>query len=50
MKKQLLEYCFKYRKEYIYEVSQREFDCLVELVESGTITTFEELSEYGMKY
>jgi hypothetical protein len=50
MKKQLLEYCYKNQREYIYEVGQREFDCLIELVESDTITTFEQLAEYGMEY
>jgi hypothetical protein len=50
MKKQLLEYCYKNQREYIYEVGQREFYCLIELVESDTITTFEQLAEYGMAY
>jgi len=50
MKKQLLEYCYKNQREYIYEVGQREFDCLIELVESDTITTFKQLAEYGMEY
>lgn len=50
MKEQLLEYCYKHQKEYVYETGQREFYCLVELVESDTITTFKELSEYGMEY
>lgn len=46
MKEELLKYCYKNQKEYVYEVGQREFDCLIELVESGTVTTFEELSKY----
>jgi hypothetical protein len=50
MKKELLEYCYKYEKDYVYEVGQREFDCLVELVEDGTVSTFEQLAEYGMEY
>jgi len=50
MKKQLLEYCFKHKREYIYETGQREFDCLIELVESGTVTSFKELAYYGMEY
>jgi len=50
MKEQLLEYCYKNKREYIYEVGQREFDCLIALVEEGNVKTFEELSEYGMEY
>lgn len=48
--KELLEYCYKFQREYIYEVGQREFDCLINLVEEGYITTFEQLKEYGMEY
>jgi hypothetical protein len=50
MKKELLEYCYKNQKEYVYDTGQREFDCLISLVEEGNITTFEQLSEYGMDY
>ena len=50
MKDQLLSYCYKYQKEYVYEVGQREFDCLIALVEDGTIYTLEHLAEYGMDY
>ena len=52
MKKELLEYCYKYQKQWLYESgsSQREFDCLIHLVESDTITTYEELAEYGMEF
>jgi hypothetical protein len=50
MKKDLLEYCYEYQKEYVYDTSQREFDCLLELVESGTISSYKELAEYGMEY
>jgi hypothetical protein len=42
----LLEYCYKHEKEYVYDTGQREFDCLIELVKDGTISTFEQLSEY----
>jgi len=49
-KQQLLDYCYKNKREYIYEVGQREFDCLVELVDNGDIKTFKELSEYGMEF
>ena len=50
MKKELLEYCYKNQKEYVYETNQRAFDCLIELVESGRVSSFKELSEYGMEY
>jgi hypothetical protein len=50
MKKELLEYCYKYEKDYVYEVGQREFDCLIALVDDGTVSTFEQLAEYGMEY
>lgn len=50
MKKELLDYCYKYQKDYVAENNQREFDCLVALVEEGNITTFKQLAEYGMEY
>ena len=50
MKEDLLEYCYKYQKEYVFETSQREFDCLVHLVEEGDVSTFEQLADYGMEY
>ena len=50
MKEKLLEYCYKNKKEYIYDVGQREFDCLIFLVEEGSVNSFEALKEYGMDY
>jgi hypothetical protein len=50
MKKELLEYCYNYQKEYLAENGQREFDCLIALVDDGTVSTFEQLAEYGMEY
>ena len=50
LQKQLLEYCYKNKKEYVYEVGCREFDCLIALVEDNTISTFEQLADYGMDY
>lgn len=50
MRDQLLKYCYNNQKEYVYEVGQREFDCLIALVEDSTISTFEQLTEYGMEY
>lgn len=50
MKKELLEYCYKWEREYVYDVGKREFDCLIFLVEEGNVTSFEQLAEYGMDY
>lgn len=50
MKEELLKYCYKHQKAYVYDNDQLEFDCLVELIDSGTVTTFEELAKYGMEY
>lgn len=50
MKQKLLDYCYEYEMEFVHETSQREFDCLIRLVENDTITTFEQLAEHGMEY
>lgn len=50
MKDKLLEYCYKFEREYVYDVGKREFECLIALVKDDTITTFEQLKEYGMDY
>lgn len=50
MQQELLEYCYKYKREYVYDTGQREFDCLIYLVEDNSINTFEQLADYGMKY
>jgi len=47
-KAELLAACYAQEKEYVYEVDQREFDCLIYLVEDGTISTPEMLAEYGI--
>jgi hypothetical protein len=44
----LLEFCYARKREYVYQVGLREFDCLIALIEAGTVTTFEELATYGM--
>lgn len=49
MREKLLEYCYYNQKDYVHLTSQREFDCLIPLVEDGDITTFEELAIYGME-
>ena len=48
-KEKLFEYCYNNQKDYIYITSQREFDCLISLVEDGDVTTFEDLYMYGME-
>ena len=50
MKQELLEYCYRHQKEYVYDVGQREFDCLIVLVEDGDVTSYEELASYGLEY
>ena len=50
MKDKLLKYCYLFERDYVGEVGQREFDCLIALVEEGNVTTFEQLAEYGMEY
>lgn len=47
-KEELLDIVYADRKAYIAEVGVREFDCLVMLVDDGTITTVEQLKEYGV--
>ena len=50
MKKQLLELLYKNQREIYAEPDGRdEFECLVGLIEDGTINTFEELAKYGVE-
>jgi hypothetical protein len=46
MKEQLLALVYEQEEDYIEEVGQREFDCLVALIEDGTIDSVEELQKY----
>lgn len=49
MKEQLLALAYK-QQDDVYGSSQRdEFDCLIALIEDGTINTFEELAKYGVE-
>jgi len=49
MKEQLLALAYEQQDE-VYECSEREdFDCLIALIEDGTIDTFEELAKYGFE-
>lgn len=48
MKEQLLALAYKQEDEF--GSSERdEFDCLIALIENGTINTFEELAKYGVE-
>ena len=57
----LVEYCWTHRERYIrdsleprdrdrFDEAIEDFDCLVGMVEDGTVTTMEELFDYGMDY
>ncbi len=58
---ELVEYCWANRERYIrdslepmyrdrFDEAIEGFDCLVGMVEDGTVSTMEELSKYGMDY
>ena len=48
MKEQLLALAYEQQDEF--GSSERdEFDCLIALIEDGTIDTFEELARYGVE-
>jgi hypothetical protein len=50
MKEQLLKLLYENQREIYAEPDGRdEFDCLVALIEDGTISTFEALAEYGVE-
>ena len=50
MKEQLLNLLYSKRREVLAEADDPdEFECLVALVEDGTISTFEALAEYGVE-
>ena len=41
---------FAYEKKDEFDLGQREeFDCLITLIEDGTVDTFEELAKYGVE-
>lgn len=46
-KEQSLELAYSQEKEYVYDVGQREFDCLIYLIEDGTITE-DNIEQYGI--
>jgi hypothetical protein len=47
---ELIDFCYEYRTQYLerHQVNQREFDCLISLVENNDIANWEQLAEYGM--
>jgi hypothetical protein len=50
IKEQLLNLLYKNQREIYAEPDGRdEFECLVGLIEDGTISTFEELAKYGVE-
>lgn len=48
LKDKLLQLVEAQKSQYIAVEGQREYDCLVALIEDGVITTSDELSEYGI--
>ena len=54
-KEEALSYCYKHRNQYISDLyaagedGVEQFDCLIGILESGTIKP-SELPEYGMDY
>ncbi len=49
MKEQLLKLLYEKQDEVFLNSERDEFDCLVALIEDGTISTFEELAKYGVE-
>jgi hypothetical protein len=49
MKEQLLNLLYKKQDEVFLNSERDEFDCLVALIEDGTIDTFEALAKYGVE-
>jgi hypothetical protein len=49
MKDQLLKLLYEKQDEVFLNSERDEFDCLVALIEDGTINTFEALAEYGVE-
>lgn len=55
-KEELLEYCYENKEKFlsdaykIGEDGEELFECLILIVEDGTLTNKEQLSAYGMDY
>lgn len=56
VKDELLDYCYKYESTFISDLydngeeGREQFNCLIMLIQDGTITSKEQLKEYGMDY
>jgi len=50
-KAEAIKYCYLHKDEFIRECGDggREFDCLIEIIESDTIQP-DEISDYGMEF
>jgi hypothetical protein len=46
LKQQLLDLAYEKAEEFF---SAREFECLIALIDDGTINSFEELAKYGVE-
>ena len=49
MREQLLELAYARQDEVFVNSERDEFDCLIALIEDGTIDSFEELALYGVE-
>lgn len=54
-KNELLSYCYSHKNDYIFDSGDvdegvRMFECLIGLVEDGTVSSMGELAEYGMEF
>ncbi len=47
-KEDAIKYCYEHEKEFVSDNNQREFDCLIEIL-NGTIEP-KDLPSYGMEY
>ena len=47
---ELIAVCEQQKREYLHDtgLGEREWDCLIMLIEDGTIDTWEKLAEYGI--
>lgn len=48
IREQLLELAYEKQDEVFGSSERDEFDCLIVLIEDGTIDSFEALAEYGV--
>lgn len=48
VKEQLLKLTYEKQDQVFLNSERDEFDCLISLIEDGTINTFKELAEYGV--